>query len=207
MKNCNKCKETKELSAFGSDKRNSDGLQGICNICKMEDKQLRRDNRVKNKEYRLITEKTCNKCATLKSIDQFFKDKAMSDGHSSICKACKKETVYKWRQENRLVYNALAVKWRDKNPDKQHATDIKRNYGLSIEDYNKMLMAQGMQCALCDTQHDPSKKRGRLYVDHCHTTGKVRALLCSAHNSMLGYAEDQIDTLQKAIDYLKKHST
>jgi len=140
------------------------------------------------------------------SLDKFYNDKGFKDGKMAICKICKSEKVYAWRKKNPQIYNALAVSWRQKNPDKQHATDIKRNYGLSIEEYNKMLVAQNMTCAICNRQHDPSKKRGRLYVDHCHKTGKVRALLCSAHNSMLGYAEDDVETLQKAIEYLKKFS-
>lgn len=138
-------------------------------------------------------------------LDNFFNDKGFKSGKMAVCKTCKQNKTYAWRKANRPVYNALAVKWRDKNPDKQHATDIKRNYGLAIEDYNKMLVAQNCKCALCETQHDPSKKRGRLYVDHDHETGKVRALLCHMHNCMLGYAEDKIETLEKAVDYLKKH--
>lgn len=139
-------------------------------------------------------------------LDNFFKDRAnKADGHYGICKVCKTAKTYAWREKNPKVYNGGAAQWRKDNPDKQHAIEIKRRYGLSLEDYNKMLMTQGMKCAICDTQHDSSKKRGRLYVDHCHTTGKVRALLCSAHNSMLGYAEDRVETFEKAIAYLKKH--
>lgn len=138
-------------------------------------------------------------------LDAFFNDKAFKSGKMAICKTCKQNKTYAWRAKNPTAYNALAVKWRDKNPDRQHATDIKRHYGLSLEDYNALLVKQEMKCALCDTQHDPTNKRGRLYVDHCHVSGKVRALLCSAHNSMLGYAEDKIETLEKSIAYLKSH--
>ena len=139
-------------------------------------------------------------------LENFYRDKGnKTDGRAGTCKVCKNAKTMKWREENPQVYNALAVKWRDKNPEKQHATEIKRRYGLSIEDYNAMLVKQNMKCAICDKQHDPSIKRGRLYVDHCHKTGKIRALLCAAHNSMLGYAEDDIETLEKAIEYLKKH--
>lgn len=150
--------------------------------------------------------KTCNKCKETKHLTEFFKDKGLKDGHASICKSCKTAATYEWRKKNPKLYNAGAKKWRDANPDKQHANEIKRLYGLAIEDYNKMLMAQRMKCAICDTKHDPAKKRGRLYVDHDHKTGKIRSLLCAAHNSMLGYAQDDIDTLKKAIEYLKKHS-
>lgn len=139
-------------------------------------------------------------------IDSFYNDKGNKDGKMSVCKTCKSAKVYAWREKNPQLYNAMAVSWRAKNPDKQHATEIKRLYGLSIDDYNKMLMSQNMTCAICPRQHDPTKKRGRLYVDHDHTTGKVRSLLCAFHNSMLGYANDDVEILKKAIKYLETHA-
>ena len=146
-------------------------------------------------------------------LDNFYNEKGMKDGKRSICKACKDAKTIEWRDKNPKAYNAMAVKWRDKNPDKQHANEVKRNYGISIERYNELLTEQACKCKICGRPHDPSKKRGRLYVDHCHKgpktrsgkETKVRGLLCSACNSMLGYAEDRVETLQKAIDYLNKH--
>ena len=105
------------------------------------------------------------------------------------------------------------IKWHAKNPGRQHAANIKRRYGLTIERYNELLTQQGCKCALCGKQHDPSVKLGRLYVDHCHKDAavcsgkatKVRALLCNSCNSALGYFNENIEVMQKAIDYLKKH--
>lgn len=146
-------------------------------------------------------------------LDNFFNDKGFKSGKMAICKTCKQAKTYAWREKNPQVYNALAVKWRDENPDKHHANEIKRNYGLPIEEYNKLLTEQQCKCAICGKQHDPSLKRGRLYVDHDHKGAKarsgkrtkVRGLLCSACNSALGYFNDDIETLKKAIDYLDKH--
>lgn len=150
--------------------------------------------------------KKCIECNTNKELTEFYKAANSKDGHRSSCKECKDKKTLVWRAANPKAYNALAVKWRDNNPDKQHANEIKRRYGLSLEDYNALLVKQNMCCALCDVQHDTSKKRGRLYVDHDHETGKVRALLCHNHNVMLGHAEDSIETLEKAIKYLKQHA-
>lgn len=148
--------------------------------------------------------KECNKCKTVKPLNDFFNDKAnKTDGKYSICKKCKHAGTYAWRAKNKKKYNALAVSWRDRNPDKQHATDIKRHYGITIEDYNKMLTEQNNGCKICDKKHNPSIKRGRLYVDHDHATGKVRGLLCGGCNSAIGYFMDSIDLLQKAIEYIK----
>lgn len=144
-------------------------------------------------------------CVELNSqpLENFFNDKGFKSGKMAICKTCKQAKTYAWRKKNPAVYNALAVKWRDKNPDKQHATDIKRVYGLSIERYNEMLTKQECRCKICGKSHDSSIKRGRLYVDHCHETEEVRGLLCSGCNSGIGYFSDNVELLEKAINYLK----
>lgn len=150
--------------------------------------------------------KKCNKCLIIKETTEFFKDKACAGGLYSICKYCKKEATYKWRSTNKDKYNAGAKNWRDNNKDKEYGHEIKRRYGITLVEYDAMLLAQGNKCLLCTYVHDTTNKRGRLYVDHCHTTGKVRGLLCGGCNSALGYFEDDIETLQKAIDYLNKNS-
>lgn len=140
-------------------------------------------------------------------LANFFNDKGFKSGKMAICKTCKQAKTMKWREANRPVYNALAVKWRDKNPDKQHATDIKRIYGLRIERYNQMLTDQKCKCAICGKPHDPSTKRGRLYVDHCHKTEEVRGLLCSACNSGIGHFNYDLRLLQQAINYIRSANT
>jgi len=62
-----------------------------------------------------------------------------------------------------------------------------------------MLTAQNFSCALCQKEKDYD-----LYVDHCHTTGKVRGLLCATCNSILGFCNDDVELLKRSIDYLKK---
>lgn len=160
--------------------------------------------------------KTCKNlnCTQInpQALDSFFNDKGFKSGKMAICKTCKQAKTYVWRAKNPNAYNGLAAEWRKNNPEKQHATEIKRAYGLAVEDYNRLLTEQSCGCAICGKQHDPSLKRGRLYVDHCHEISKarggkakVRGLLCSACNSAIGYFEDDIETLTKAIEYLKKH--
>lgn len=206
MKTCNKCKTTKELTEYQNDKRNADGKQGICSSCKNEAKAARRAQRMQNRSYKHADQKKCNKCLSTKPIGEFYKDKAMSDGHASICKSCKSESVYKWREDNKEKYNAAAREWGQKNPEKRYYSEIKRRYGCTLEQYNALLVSQAGKCALCDTLHNPADKKGRLYVDHCHTGGQIRALLCGSCNSGLRYFKDNPELLQKAIAYLKKHA-
>lgn len=149
--------------------------------------------------------KVCSICKIEKPYSEYFKDNKKKKGIRCKCKICCKEETKNWRIKNRSHYNNYVAEWRAKNPVRQHTMEIKRRYGLSIEKYNEMLTAQSCQCKICGKQHDPSLKRGRLYVDHCHKTGVVRALLCGACNSAIGHFNDDISFLEKASSYLKSY--
>jgi len=95
-------------------------------------------------------------------------------------------------------------KWRKDNmtSDLYHAQNIKHGYGLTKEQYNEMFVSQQGCCAICG-RHQSSFKR-RLHVDHCHTTNKIRGLLCASCNSALGKLQDSTDVLRSAISYLER---
>ena len=76
---------------------------------------------------------------------------------------------------------------------------IKKNYGITIEQYNEMLKAQNNKCLIC---HAEFKTMKSTYIDHNHITGKVRGLLCVKCNSGIGYLNDDINLLKEAINYL-----
>lgn len=75
----------------------------------------------------------------------------------------------------------------------------KTKYGISPEDYYSMFEKQNNRCAICGEEFSDSNK---AFVDHCHKTNKVRGLLCTRCNTLLGMAKDNIETLQNAIKYL-----
>jgi Recombination endonuclease VII len=77
---------------------------------------------------------------------------------------------------------------------------LKKRYGITLEQYEKMFQKQDGKCAIC---LKPSIKR--LAVDHNHDTGKVRGLLCSNCNPLLGFATDSITILENAVAYLKRN--
>lgn len=203
MKTCNKCEESKELSEFAPDSRNKDGRQGICLECRKIQKKQFRERLQKDGPLLSIEEKRCNKCNELKSIDLFFKDSGFSDGRSSVCKLCKTSTTMKWREQNKSKYNNSAKGWRKNNPTKLYASEIKRRYKCSLEEYNQRLVKQNGKCKICGELHDPANKRKRLFVDHCHNSEKIRGLLCHRCNCMLGYARDNPDVLIEGAAYLK----
>jgi hypothetical protein len=79
--------------------------------------------------------------------------------------------------------------------------DIKRKYGLAESEYHQLNESQNYVCAICKGNDDRGAK---LAIDHCHTTNKVRGLLCRTCNVAIGYLNDDIALLESAIDYLKK---
>jgi hypothetical protein len=83
---------------------------------------------------------------------------------------------------------------------------MKRNYGMSFKQYEEMLFSQDGVCAICKAEPPVNQHKTRLNIDHDHSTGKVRGLLCDCCNRALGLMRDNTDLLQKAIDYLMKYS-
>ena len=74
-----------------------------------------------------------------------------------------------------------------------------RLYGLRLPDYTRLFEVQGGVCSICQI---PPNSGGVLSVDHCHSTGRVRGLLCNACNSGLGHFKDSLSSLASAAEYL-----
>lgn len=83
---------------------------------------------------------------------------------------------------------------------------LKQTYGLTIEDFDKIFISQDGRCAICGAyQIENAKGYEMLCVDHNHSTGTVRGLLCRKCNAGIGQLKDNIHLLENAISYLKKH--
>lgn len=82
--------------------------------------------------------------------------------------------------------------------------EYQRKYGITIEDYDRMLEAQGGGCAICG---GPPNGRGRYHVDHCHTLGKVRGVLCGTCNLAVGRVEKADPAFtQLVLSYIALHA-
>ena len=79
-----------------------------------------------------------------------------------------------------------------------------KKYGITIDQYDAMLKFQNNCCNICKTHKSEFKKN--LAVDHCHKTGKVRKLLCHKCNTTLGLMDENIDNLNKLIEYIKEYN-
>jgi len=118
-----------------------------------------------------------------------------------------------WYKRTKEIRNAYFREYEMNNNDKlreqRRLTHVKRKYNLEASDYLSMINYQENKCAICHLEETYTTKYGDirpLSVDHSHITGKVRELLCTRCNSMLGYVNDNPEILQSAIKYLKKHS-
>lgn len=81
------------------------------------------------------------------------------------------------------------------------ASVIRRHYGMELDDYHALLKRQNGVCAIC--KQPPNAQRTRLSVDHDHTTGRVRGLLCSSCNFAIGLMREDPARLRRAMDYLQ----
>ena len=132
--------------------------------------------------------KSCNVCKEDKLVTEFYKDSSKKDCLGITCKDCSSKKCSAYRAANPL-------KLKDKN--------LRRNYGISLADYINMLEAQNGRCKICRT--DVPGGIGAFHVDHCHTSNKVRGLLCHQCNVGIGNFKDNISTLASAILYLSEH--
>lgn len=92
--------------------------------------------------------------------------------------------------------------WQAKQVRATIASTLKRKYGLTFETREALLVAQGGLCRLCG-KSITFGGAGGAHTDHCHTTGKVRGILCGKCNTALGTLGDTVEALERAVRYLK----
>jgi len=124
-------------------------------------------------------------------------------------KQARNEQTKAYRNRNPDIIKEIRKRTDAKRKQVRREQELEKKYGLTYSDYLCMLESQNGVCSICGR---PEKLLGKggctrpLNVDHCHTTGKVRGLLCASCNLALGNLEDNIAYLQNAISYLEKHS-
>ena len=159
--------------------------------------------------------KTCTKCQQSKPFNDFHPRPSSKSGYQSWCKECKNASrrekphpplVPGETKEDRLRRQKREsyARAKAKNPRLSLERTLKKKYGLAIEDYDQMLIEQDNKCYVCS--QPPTDKETRLAVDHCHTTGRVRKLLCNSCNSALGFVDDDVSRLSSLIAYLEEHA-
>jgi hypothetical protein len=164
--------------------------------------------------------KRCAKCKLEKPLDNFSTNPRSSDGRYSYCYECARaikkayfETRPEARERQRKHARAYAADHRKeackrasehyyKNKSRHFATRLRRECGLSIEQYDVLHEHQQGVCAICRRKCSNTKMT-RLCVDHDHNTNQIRGLLCNNCNRAIGLLQDNTDVLAAAIEYLQ----
>jgi hypothetical protein len=136
--------------------------------------------------------KTCPDCRKSQPYDAFHKNRRTKDGRSTYCVPCALARKKRERDANLAAYR-----------EKEWASKVRAKYGISTEEYQALLDAQGGACAICRST-STGARTGRFCVDHDHDTGRIRGLLCDACNRGIGYLGDTHDAVQRAAGYLRK---
>ena len=130
--------------------------------------------------------KTCTHCKEVKDTSDFY---LMKTGkYRSYCKVCSRAENTEWHKTHHVY---------------RRSAQLKHNYGISLDDYEKMLASQNGSCAICEKTVAANGKF--LSVDHDHATGKVRALLCDQCNCGLGNFNENPLLFLRALKYLGEH--
>jgi hypothetical protein len=158
--------------------------------------------------------KRCKHCGEFKPLDAFYGEKGGRDGKRPECKSCTSARRKKWYQENREREIARVKVWQQANPERLKAwreknrdrrneqmreIHLRNKFGLTPEEYDRILEAQDGVCALCESPPTPGIS---LHVDHDHDPGEIRGLLCVRCNNALGLFREDPDLLKRAARYV-----
>lgn len=210
---CGTCKTANVRSEFAKNVNKPRGLGSMCRKCVLRQNlkllhcvacdmecmttgQQEVDGKVRkyNKRSKYVCDDCftkvghCNKCDQVRPIDDFRRTRRSGPGKYTYCKPCMNRiTSESPHSRNRVV----------------------RQYGLTSDEYEKMLAEQDFKCKIC-RRPQPKFSSGRqisLAIDHCHRTGRVRGLLCSGCNRALGYLDDDPKiTLAAALYLINAHA-
>ena len=133
--------------------------------------------------------KECTICKEEKCLEDFVKRNNRKSGSQPYCKKCHNFKI-------RTTYSSIVMK----------NYDLKRMYGIDLNDYEEMLKEQNYCCKICKKNINTLNKghKKALCVDHCHKTKKVRGLLCDSCNRGIGLLKEDLNILEEAIKYLSQ---
>lgn len=219
-KTCTRCGVKQPLAEYFADKRRVGGLRTTCKSCANIYYKNWYDNNVEPVKQQWIRKRAriagkpipeppasqaCQRCKQSKPITFFRKNKRSPTGINQNCRKCCTEYGKEWREDKRDASRiiAKAAYWRNPEAGRRRARigNFRKKYGLTVAEVDGMLIAQNNNCAICER----SLLGKKANVDHDHSTGKIREILCTRCNLGIGYFEESSDIFFKCIEYLKRH--
>lgn len=224
-KKCRKCGIEKKVTDFL--KRETGVLRNECKECHNEYQRIRyleklgKWKRTVRAEKREADPKRCVKCGKTKPLSEYTIHNAEKGQHRNFCHECEKKWIRKyhktpqgkdkrkeWVGQNKEKIEAYYELYHN-DPEKRKASKtyqrkywLMKQFGITPDDYDRMLNEQNGGCAICDSDKSGNRSKNFM-IDHDHETGKVRGLLCYRCNQAIGAFDDNPDLLRKAATYLE----
>ena len=195
LKRCNKCRIEKSLKDFSRDKTKKDGYQPTCKECR---KKYQRENHISISEngYKRTSEQRERMRSGHLGQEPWNKGLGgCKKGHDPSLYVCLPSGVYTClgcKREN-------GAKYREKNRKDINFKNRISRYRITIEEFETLWIKQKGNCAICKEMLDKKKYR----IDHNHTSGKVRGLLCTSCNTAIGLLQDSPKITSNAARYLE----
>ncbi|MEU9022464.1 endonuclease VII domain-containing protein [Actinomadura sp. NPDC048394] len=190
-KRCRDCGKVKPAGEFWKRKASPDGLALYCKECfgLRNAAAYRGKQAVQGKKVRAYRKrqklpegmKYCARCDTVKSVNEFGRNRARKDGIATYCRPC---------------YAAVITENKRRKHGGQRNYLLKLRYGVTEQEVKRMIAEQGGVCVIC-LGAEPK------HVDHDHLTGLVRRALCFKCNGGLGQFDDDPERLRLAANYLE----
>ena len=158
----------------------------------------------------VVFEKKCTKCGEWKYIEAFGRRRDRPSGRRSKCGRCENSANRDWIRRNpKKRHKQRKREWQVKKATEGRLQEISRRtfewklktkYGMTLDAYTKRLASQHYECQLCGCALIPRKN---IAIDHDHTTGVIRGILCRKCNRALGLLGDTTEDLYRAYRYLQ----
>jgi hypothetical protein len=193
MKTCSRCKKAQPIACFSTDKSRRDGLSSWCLDCRRAQKAtyLARPGEKERQAARVRAWMAKNRNQVAARARTYREKNATTIEARSL----------EYRRANREAINARGRAWAKTEAGKKRRIGhrLKTRYGLTPEQRDTLFARQGHACAICKT----TESTRPWNVDHCHTTGRVRAILCERCNIVVGRVEEDAAVAQSIADYIR----
>lgn len=154
-----------------------------------------------------MDKRICKRCGVERSIIDFHIVKQCLDGRRPVCKFCIRKQQKKRYDNNAEFARARQRGYNAHNPQTIRKINLKKKYGITLEQYNAMFIFQGGVCLICGYPETVSRngKIKNLAIDHNHATGEIRGLLCQKCNQALGLLNENPVIIRSLLKYIIKN--